>query len=136
MRFTQINEGVKYGELQSLVRPYISVAEFEPKVGNESDVVVIGFYTTDEYPAKDLSRFLERGVTDLLDTEVSPAADDEGYYMVFVEVENENLMQKVFSILADVSHLVDISEWKIGFYEGREITITSDDIDAWLKKNS
>ena len=65
MRFKQINEGVQNGELKSLVRPYVSVAEFEPKTGNENDVVVIGFYCRDEFPAKDLSRFIERGITDV-----------------------------------------------------------------------
>lgn len=135
MKFKQINEGVQNGELKSLVRPYISVAEFEPKTGNESDVVVIGFYCRDEFPAKDLSRFIERGVTDVLDTEVSPAADEDGFYMVFVEVENEDLMKKVFSVLDDINRLVEIKEWKIKFYESAEITITADDIEKWLKKN-
>lgn len=135
MRFKQINEGVQNGELKSLVRPYVSVAEFEPKTGNENDVVVIGFYCRDEFPAKDLSRFIERGITDVLDTEVSPAADEDGFYMVFVEVENEDLMKKVFSVLDDINRLVEIDEWKIKFYEGSEIKITSDDIEKWLKKN-
>ena len=55
MRFKQINEGVQHGELKSLIRPRLSVAEFEPKTGNESDVVVLGFYSKDEFPAKDLA---------------------------------------------------------------------------------
>ena len=135
MRFKQINEGVQYGELKSLIRPRLSVAEFEPKTGNESDVVVLGFYSKDEFPAKDLATFIERGVTDILDTEVSPAADEDGFYMVFVEVENEELMDKVMSLLDDVNRLAEIEEWTIKFVEGREISVNADEINKWLKKN-
>lgn len=135
MRFKQINEGIQYGELKSLIRPRLSVAEFEPKTGNESDVVVLGFYSKDEFPAKDLATFIERGVTDILDTEVSPAADEDGFYMVFVEVENEELMDKVMSLLDDVNRLAEIEEWTIKFFEGREISVNADEINKWLKKN-
>lgn len=135
MKFKQISEGVEYGELKSLIRPKLSVAEFEPKTGNESDVVVLGFYSKDEHPAKDLATFIERGITDILDTEVSPAADEDGFYMVFVEVENEKLMDKVMSLLDDVNRLVEIDEWTIKFFEGNEISVSSDNIKKWLKKN-
>ena len=135
MRFKQINEVVQHGELKSLIRPRLSVAEFEPKTGNESDVVVLGFYSKDEFPAKDLATFIERGVTDILDTEVSPAADEDGFYMVFVEVENEELMDKVMSLLDDVNRLAEIEEWTIKFFEGREISVNADEINKWLKKN-
>ena len=89
MRYEQIKEGVEYGDLQSLVKNIVSIAEFEPKTGIDNDVVVIGFYVDDESPAQDLGTFLERGVAEILDTEVSPNPDDEGYYMVFVEIDND-----------------------------------------------
>ena len=110
MRYEQIKEGVEYGDLQSLVKNIVSIAEFEPKTGIDNDVVVIGFYVDDESPAQDLGTFLERGVAEILDTEVSPNPDDEGYYMVFVEIDN------------DENGLVDVVE---GF----------DEIDLLLKKH-
>lgn len=135
MRFNQINEGVEQGDLQSLVKNIVSVAEFEPKTGSENEVMVVGFYCDDETPANDLAKFIERGTSGTLDTEVSPNPDDEGYYMVFVEIENNaDSMKNVFEILLDASRLSNIEEWTLKFYSGKELTIGNDDIKAWLKK--
>ena len=134
MKYTQILEGVEYGDLQSLVSNTVSVAEFEPKTGTEEDVVVVGFYCKDEAPAQDLASFIEKSVVDILDTEVSPNPDEEGYYMVFVEVENEQIMAKVFALLDDVSRLTDIESWELDFYEGASIKVEMKQIKEWLKK--
>lgn len=135
MRFKHINEGVEQGDLQSLIKNVVSVAEFEPKTGTEDEVVVVAFYCDDEPPANDLAKFIERGMSGALDTEISPNPDDEGYYMVFVEITNdENMMNTVFDILLDASRLSNITEWTLQFYSGKEITIGNDDIKAWLKK--
>lgn len=133
MKFTQINEGVKYNELKSLVSSKITVADFEPKIGNVNDVTVVAFYVKDESPANDLARFIERGVIEILDTEVSPTADENGMYLVFVEIKNEDLMRKVFEILEDINGLVDIEEWIIDFYNGPSLNIEADKVKTWLK---
>jgi hypothetical protein len=135
MKFKQLNEGVKYNELQSLVLSKVSIADFEPKVSSVNEVTVISFYAKDERPAEDLARFLEKSAVDILDTEVSPVADEDNYYLVFVEVMNENLMYKVFAMLEDVSRLVAIDDWKIDFHNGKSLNISSDDINNWLKNN-
>lgn len=134
MKFAQILEGVEHGDLQSLISSNVSVAEFEPKTGDTNDVVVVGFYCKDEAPADDLASFIEKSVIDILDTEVSPNPDDNGFYMVFVEIENEELMDKVFGLLEDVSRLAEIENWTIDFYEGSEINIETKQITQWLKK--
>ena len=134
MKYSQINEGVEFGDLQSLVSSDISVAEFEPKTGTENDVVVIGFFCKDEAPANDIATFIEKSTVDILDTEVSPNPDENGFYLVFVEVENENLMKKVFELLDDVSRLTEIDEWSVDFYEGSTIQIGTKQITQWLKK--
>ena len=54
--------------------------------------------------------------------------------MVFVEVENEELMKKTFELLEDVSRLAEIEEWSIDFYEGSELNIETKQIAQWLKK--
>ena len=134
MKYAQIKEGVEYGDLESLVATRISIAEFEPKTGSENDVVVIGFYVDDESPASDLASFIEKSAVDILDTEVSPAADEDGFYMVFVEIDNEDLMKKVLGLLEDVSRLVKIEDWTLEFYNGSTQEISTDKISEWLKK--
>ena len=133
MKYKQINEGVKYNELKSLVKSQVTIADFEPKVGTTDDVTVITFYVNDEKPADDLARFIERGVNEILDTEVSPTADENGMYLVFVEIKNEDLMRKVFEILEDITGLVDIEEWIIDFYNGPSLSIEADKVKTWLK---
>jgi len=134
MKYSQINEGVEFGDLQSLVSSDVSVAEFEPKTGTDNDVVVIGFFCKDEAPANDIATFIEKSTVDILDTEVSPNPDENGFYLVFVEVENENLMQIVFELLDDVARLTEIEEWSVDFYEGSTIKIETKQITQWLKK--
>ena len=135
MRYEQIKEGVEHGDLRSLVKPIVSIAEFEPKTGTEEDVIVVGFYVDDEKPGQDLGTFLERGVADILDTEVSPNPDDEGYYMVFVEVANdEDLMYNIFEMILDTSRLCENAEWTLQFYTGKKSKVTLEQIKAWLKK--
>lgn len=134
MKYSQILEGVEYGDLQSLVSTNVSIAEFEPKTGTNDDVVVIGFFCKDEAPADDLASFIEKSVVDILDTEVSPNPDENGFYMVFVEVENENLMTTVFELLEDISRLTEIEKWSLDFYEGATQEIETKQIEKWLKK--
>jgi hypothetical protein len=135
MKYEDIKEGVEYGDLESLVDTTVSIGEFKPKTGTEEDVIVIGFYVKDEAPAMDLAKFIERGATPMLDTEVSPNPNDVGMYIVFVEVENEDLMHTTLSLIHDIRGLVNNSEWKIKFYKRSSIEVKAEDIKEWLKKN-
>ena len=135
MRYEQIKEGVEYADLETLVDSTVSVGEFKPKTGTEEDVIVIGFYVKDEAPAMDLAKFIERGVTPMLDTEVSPNPNDVDMYLVFVEVENEDLMTTTLSLINDIYGLTKNKNWSIKFYKRPAIKITAEDIKEWLKKN-
>ena len=134
MKYTQISEGLTHGDLENLVLPKLSIAECEPKTGNEEDVIVIGFYVKDDKPAQDLATFMEKGVTDILDTEVSPNPDDDGNYLVFVEMKNERLMDTVLRLLEDINRIVKINDWTFNFYEGKSIEVSLEKIESYLKK--
>ncbi len=135
MRYDQIKEGVEYGDLETLVDSTVSVAEFKPKTGTEEDVIVVGFYVKDEAPAMDLAKFIERGVTPILDTEVSPNPNDVGMYIVLVEVENKDLMKTKLNLINDIRGLVKVKEWSIKFYKREAINVKTEEIQEWLKKN-
>jgi hypothetical protein len=135
MRYEQIKEGVEYGDLKTLVDSTVSIGEFKPKTGTEEDVIVIGFYVKDEAPAMDLAKFIERGVTPMLDTEVSPNPNDVDMYVVFVEVENEDLMNTTFSLINDIHGLTGNKEWNMKFYKREAINVKAEEIKEWLKKN-
>ena len=135
MKFEQIKEGVGFNDLSSLIRPRVSIAEFVPKTGNEEDVIVLAFYVKDDRPAQDLATFLEKGIIDILDTEVSPNADEEGNYLCFVEMKNENVMKTTLQLLEEVSRICTTDEWSLEFYEGKTISVTEKDIKGYLKSN-
>jgi hypothetical protein len=135
MRYEQIKEGVEYGDLETLVDSTVSIAEFKPKTGTEEDVIVVGFYVKDEAPALDLAKFIERGVTPILDTEVSPNPNDVGMYIVFVEVENEDLMKTTLNLINDIRGLVKVKEWAIKFYKREAINVKAEEIREWLRNH-
>ena len=100
----KINEGMRAGDLADLVLPMISVDEYESKIDDSS--IVIGFYIHDQDAASDLNRFLQKSPIQIIDTEISPAPDQHGYYIVFVELINDRRIAKnIADILAEVSFL-------------------------------
>ncbi len=108
-----LHEGLREGDLADLVLPLISVDEYCSKV-DPSECIVFGFYVHDEDAAKDLNRFLQKSSVPIMDTEVSPAPDQHGFYMIFVEMmDNSRLEENVMSLLAEIKTLVDIEDWQM-----------------------
>ena len=104
---------LKYNELQDLVLPKVSIDEFSPKTGDNNDVIVLGFYVKDKEPAKDLSHFIENGAYEILDVESSPASNDDGEYMVFVEVKRDDaFFDLTEKVVEDLGNIMSIGGWK------------------------
>ena len=120
----QIFEGLRPGDLEDLVLPEITVDDFEPKSGSPENVVVVSFYVKDLEPAQDLASFIERGSHNILDTEVSPAPDEDGNYLVFVEMHrDETLTASFMKILEDIKKVVSIDKWNVEFYKNGIVEI-------------
>lgn len=103
-------EGLRGGDLADLVLPLLSVDEYESKVAD--DAVVFGFYVHDQDAAADLNRFLQKSAVPILDTDVSPAPDQQGFYLVFVELlDNARLAEHVARLVAELGPLVGITHW-------------------------
>ena len=88
-------------DLENTVLKKISIDEFEPKTGNEKDVAVVGFYVNSEEAGTDLYNFMSHSVIENRDVELSPNADESGYYMVFVEIERDDTLLKNITALAE-----------------------------------
>ena len=84
-----LNEGLRENDLRDTVLKEISIDLFQPRAGDENNIIVVGFEIIDEGPAKDLEEFVRHGVVDLIDTDVSPGPTTEGTYMVFCEFKPE-----------------------------------------------
>ena len=119
-----IFEGLRPGDLEDLVLPEITVDDFEPKSGSPENVVVVSFYVKDLDPAQDLASFIERGAHNILDTEGSPSPDEEGNYLVFVEMHrDETLTDSFMKILEDIKKVVSIDKWNVEFYKNGMVEI-------------
>src|SRR5210317_1717515 len=120
----QVFEGLRPGDLEDLVLPEITVDDFEPKSGSPENVVVVSFYVKDLDPAQDLASFIERGAHNILDTEVSPSPDEEGNYLVFVEMHrDETLTDSFMKVLEDIKQVVSIDKWNVEFYKNGMVEI-------------
>ncbi len=130
----KLDEGLRPNDLQHLILDKVSLDEFEPKSGDSKDILVMGLYSVDEEPARDLSRFIERGYIDVIDTEVSPGPDEDGNYMVFVEInKNKDTMKRVSEILNDIKTITSINEWQLHFYRGGVRSLTEDMIKQAIR---
>ncbi len=110
---------VKYGEMENLVSPIISVDQYKPKIGEVNETVVVSFRVAEEQPARDLSNLLETGVTETLDVDISQGPDDNGDYYVFLEFERNNeLFKKIIEIVEVASNVTGINEWKYTYFKG------------------
>ena len=65
----------------------------------------------------------------------SPNLNDVDMYVVFVEVENEDLMKKTLSLIDDIKGLVKVDEWEIKFYKRPAIQVKAEEIQEWLKNH-
>ena len=128
---SKLTEGLTRHALEYLVMPMVTIDEFESKI-DDRRVIVTGFYVTDQDPAVDLSIFIEKSSIRPLDTEVSPAPTDDGYYLVFVEMtRNEEFPTRLVQMCDQVSNLTDTKKWQFHPYgapEGEFYDLTEENI--------
>jgi hypothetical protein len=130
-----LREGMREHDLADLVLPLISCDEYSSKI-DSSEAIVMGFYVHDEAAAKDLNRFLQKSAVPLLGTDVSPAPDQHGYFMVFVEMmDNDRLAKNLEAILHEMSTLVDIEDWQLRVRENENLMgFTAENLMRGLEK--
>lgn len=103
--------------LKGTIIDKISIDEFTPKSGVTEEVAVIAFYAIDEAPAQDLNTYIQRGYIDVIDAEVSPNPDVDGYYLVFVEIErSRDFLELFMRLIKDVENVTGVVEWQIEPY--------------------
>lgn len=112
MHRSNLFEGMWQGDLADLVQPLVSIDEYQSKL--DDTAVVVGFYVNDKDAAEDLNRFIQKSPVSIVDSDISPAPDQRGYYLVFVELQfNDRLVPNITSVLEEISPLVDITDWQM-----------------------
>jgi hypothetical protein len=112
----QLNEGLRSGDLEHFVDDLFTVDRYSSKMGEDRDVVVIGFNVREKHPAMDLVEFLETGYRYILDADMSSGEEADGNYQVFVEMERtEDLPSQLKELLSGVGQLTKIREWRFRY---------------------
>lgn len=118
---------LRHGDLKGCVYPEISVDEYESKIGDNNEVIVVAFYVMEEDVGIDLDDFLEKSWLDILDVDVSPNPNPDGKYMVFVEFKRDSAFFDAFGdLVKEVENLSGPMSWVITT-RGNESTIVYGD---------
>ena len=112
----QLNEGLRSGDLENFVDELFTVDRYSSKMGEDKDIVVIGFNVREKHPAMDLVEFLETGYKYILDADMSSGEEANGNYQVFVEMERtKDLPAQLKELLSGVGQLTKIREWRFRY---------------------
>lgn len=111
-----LNEGLRSNDLKDYVHEIFSIDRFRSKMGEDKDVVVLGFRVKEKYPAIDLMEFIEKGYNFVLDADISAGEEQDGQYQVFVEIERtDQLPIQIKRLLGGLSQLTDNWDWKFRY---------------------
>lgn len=125
---------IRYGELEFVLDNYCEVGMYNPKSGTDEEVVVVNLFFTEEEAARDIKVFLDYLPINIIDVTVDGVLD-EGKYKIFIEVENnKDLFDTILRLLRDCSGLANITEWKIMVYQGKERTITVEELNSMFEE--
>ena len=118
MRKPRLFEGLKPKDLKGFVSDTFTIDQYKSKMGEDKDVVVLGFKVNDKFPATDLMEFIEKGYPFVLDSDISSGEERDGHYQVFVEIERtKDLSKKLKDLLSGVSNLTDNWNWRFRYYK-------------------
>lgn len=114
----QLFEGLRSKDLKGFVSNIFTIDQYKSKMGEDKDVVVLGFRVNDKFPATDLMEFIEKGYPYVLDADMSSGEERDGHYQVFVELErNKNVPGQIRDLLGGVSRLTDNWDWRFRYQQ-------------------
>lgn len=107
--------------LKGTILDQVTIDEFTPKSGVSEEVAVVAFYAIDDEPAQDLNTYIQRGYIEVIDAEVSPNPDEDGNYLVFVEIQrNQHFLDVFLRLIKDIENLVGQVDWKVKPYSAEQ----------------
>ena len=122
----KIYEGLKAGDLEGVVSPRFSIDQYKSKMGDDKNILVLGFVVDGQAPAKDLERFAEVGYKSVLDADATPGSLEDGKHRVFVEFERKpETVSQITAFLDDLKLLTNIEEFEYTYHKGQNPTVVS-----------
>ena len=122
----KINEGLQAGDLEGVVSPRFSIDQYKSKMGDDKNILVLGFVVDGQAPAKDLERFAEVGYSAILDADATPGTLEDGKHRVFVEfARTPEVIKQITGFLEDLKKLTNIKEFEYTYHKGKNATMVS-----------
>ena len=123
-----VNEGLKAGDLDGVVSKKFSVDQYKSKMGEDKNILVLGFIVDGSAPAKDLERFAEVGYKSVLDADATPGTLEDGKHRVFIEfARTPEVVGQIIAFLEDLKKLTNIDEFTYTYHKGENPTVVSAD---------
>lgn len=124
-----LNEGLEKNDLTDLIENTISIDQYKPKVGSDSEAIVIAFTVKYENPANDLADFISTSHIPHLDVESSTVPNQDGFFKVFIEFErNEKIISKILDLISHINKLTGDMKWKyliFGNKQEKELSVNN-----------
>ena len=122
----QFNEGLKAGDLEGVVNNRFSIDQYKSKMGDDKNILVLGFTVDGQAPAKDLERFAEVGYQSILDADATPGTMEDGKHRVFVEFARKpEVISQILAFLEDLKKLTNIEEFEYTYHKNNNPTTVS-----------
>lgn len=115
-------EGLEYKDLEGLVKPEIHIDEFDSKMGDNADIIVLSFFVRNGEAAQDLMNWFERGYDYVLDADRSPGEIKPNRYLVYVEIRRRSTAGiQLKQMLEDINTLTEYQpeDWTIEYKDQR-----------------
>ena len=126
--------GLVANDLFGTIDKIFEIDSYASKMGDDKNIVTLSFSLTGKEAAKDLSNFLEKGYSFILDSDVTEGEQSDGMYRVFVEMERDSEVgDNIFEILDGVKKLSGKDDFKFRYYKGfRSHEATQDKISEMV----
>jgi len=109
---------LSHGDLHDLVDNILEIDSYKSKMGSDADIITLSFSTKTKESATDLSSFLEKGYTFVLDSDSTPGEQNDGTYKVFVEIERDkSAVDNIMELANGVQNLTNIKKLKYRYYK-------------------
>ncbi len=116
----KIFEGMWANDLEDLLQPLVSIDEYESKI--DEDAIAVAFFINDRDAAEDLNRFIQKSAVPLIDSDISPAPDQRGYYLVFAELSaNDRFVDNLCHLCEEVGQVGAITDWQMKMRGNKDI---------------
>jgi SepF-like predicted cell division protein (DUF552 family) len=111
-----LSESLRSGDLKDYVSEIFSVDRYTSKMGEDKDIIVLGFRVKEKNPAADLMEFIEKGYSFILDADMSTGEENDGQYQVFAEIQRTpDFKTQLKELLNGIGQLCDCYDWRFRY---------------------